>query len=115
MFNLKSPCVDCPFRRGLSERFKFGEARFEEIITATAFQCHRTVDYSEADLGERGKQGDNPQQCAGLMAVLARSGRYNAIMRAAMLWGYLDPKQLDPRNEAYSGIVEAHAAHCGGK
>jgi hypothetical protein len=60
--------------------------------------------------------GDRPQQCAGLMAVLAREQRTNNIMQVAERFGVLDLTTLDPKGEAYdnwSDVIEAHGrAYC---
>lgn len=113
MFDLKRPCVNCPFRRGLGSTFQLNPDRLDEIKTATAFQCHRTVDYDADDEDRDGRAGDRPQQCAGLMAVLAREERPNQIMQVAMLLGALDVSTLDPRAEAYSTWRDVCAAHEG--
>lgn len=115
MFDLKSPCADCPFRIGYGERFRLGEMRLREIMTAEAFQCHKTVDYSVTDDNgfEKPHAGDNPQQCAGLMAVLHRIDRPNTIMQIASRLGHLDLDAIDPRKEAYAGFLDALDAHMG--
>jgi hypothetical protein len=109
MFDLKSPCVDCPFRRGVGSRFALGRARLMEILGAKAFQCHKTVDYSANT--RKGRTGDKPQQCAGLMAVLWRERQPNLIMRVALATGHLDATELDPRNEAYASVAELMKEH----
>ena len=68
MFDLKRPCVNCPFRRGQGSRFGLDPERLRGIIEGVAFQCHKTVDYSRSGAG---RSGERPQQCAGLMAVLS--------------------------------------------
>lgn len=107
MFDLKRPCNNCPFRRGVGETFGFGQGRLQEIAEAVAFQCHKTVDYSENEP----LPGNRPQQCAGLMAILAREHQPNQIMQVAMRLGYLDPSEIDPDGEAYGSLHEAIAAH----
>lgn len=106
MFDLLRPCVNCPFRKGMGEKFQL--RRIDEIVRGGAFQCHKTVNYS--DDGEP-RQGKKPQQCAGLMALLWREGMPNQIMQVAIRLGYLDPSKLDPDNEAYLTIRKAKAAH----
>lgn len=73
-----------------------------------AFQCHKTSAFS--DDGEP-EAGPNPQQCAGLMAVLAREGEPNQIMQVAQRLGALDPGALDPLGEAYASWRDVLAAH----
>lgn len=113
MFDLKRPCRNCPFRKGQGSLFRLGGSRIDQIVSAAAFQCHKTVDYDHWE-DEAARSGDRPQQCAGLMAVLYRSERDNQIMQVAeRLLGY-DPGQLDPRSEAYDSIDQARAAHADG-
>ncbi len=107
MFDLKRPCVNCPFRRSAGEAFQLDADRLEEIRTGTAFQCHKTVDYS----GEQTAPGDRPQQCAGLMAVLRREGQENQIMQVAERLRAARFDDLDPRGEAYGSWAEVLEAH----
>jgi len=109
MFDLKRPCTTCPFRKG--QTFFLPPGRLEEIRRAEAFQCHNTVDYDHWE-NRKKRQGDRPQQCAGLMAVLHRSNQSNTIMQVAERLGHFDPTQLDPRKEAYSNwraVLRAHS------
>jgi hypothetical protein len=118
VFDLKRPCVTCPFRKGQGERFQLPRSRLTEIMNAQAFQCHKTVEYHDDyddDGEEQHSQGDKPQQCAGLMAVLHRAGMPNQMMRIAERLGSLDPDQLDPRGEAYESVGEVLAAHKGAR
>jgi hypothetical protein len=110
MFDLRRPCANCPFRKGVGETFQL--RRLHEIFRQDAFQCHRTVDYAHWN-DPRKRQGDKPQQCAGLMAVLAREGKPNTIMQVASRLGHLDLAALDPEHEAYdtwADVLRAHGA-----
>lgn len=107
MFDLKRPCVDCPFRKGQGESFALSMTRIMGIVRAPAFQCHKTVDYSE----DEPQPGIRPQQCAGLMAVLYREKKDNSIMQVAERMGEFDPSLLDPDGEAYGSLLEALEAH----
>jgi hypothetical protein len=109
MFDLLSPCVTCPFRKGQGSMFRLG--RLGEIRRAPAFQCHKTIDYS----GEEAAPGNMPQQCAGLLTVLWREGELNQIGRVAVRLGSLDPDKLDPRREAYESWDQVVAAHWTGR
>jgi hypothetical protein len=107
MFDLKKPCDTCPFRLGNFDDFDFCQERFEEIVNAPSFQCHKTVEYGEDEFGEPiTGQGDNPQQCFGLMSVLAKSGLENQIMQVAERLGCLDVSKLAESQETYSGVDE---------
>jgi len=114
MFKLKRPCSDCPFRKGNGERFALPDERIAGIVRADAFQCHKTVDYSIDDADENAavlRQGDKPQQCAGIMAILHREGLENQIMQVAERLGVLNPDELDPMGEAYDNLSDALTAH----
>lgn len=112
MFDLKRPCVNCPFRKGQGSLFELHPGRLREIRGATAFQCHKTVDY---DAPRAGRAGDRPQQCAGLMAVLHREDEPNQIMQVAERLGALDPTTLDPGGEAYASWADVLVAHIEGR
>lgn len=114
MFDLKRPCVNCPFRRGLGSTFRLHPDRLREIYRSPAFQCHKTVDYDNYEDRER-RAGDRPQQCAGLMAVLHRSGEHNQIMQLAERLTDFDPATVDPDREAYDSVDQATAAHVEGR
>ncbi len=114
MFDLKRPCVNCPFRKGQGSRFALDPERLQSIFDGVAFQCHKTVDYAEWDDPEK-RSGDRPQQCAGLMAVLHRSERHNQIMQLAERLSDFDPETVDPEGEAYDSIDQARAAHLDGR
>lgn len=112
MFDLLSPCKSCPFRKDTGHRFGLCRERIEEIADAPAFQCHATVDYSENEFGDEfHRQGDNPQQCAGLMSILISEDRPNTIMQVASRLNSLDFDKVDPRRLAYGSIEEAIETH----
>ena len=106
MFDRRRPCSNCPFRVGMGSLFRLTPDRLIEIREAPAFQCHKTVDYG----ADRARQGDRPQQCAGLMAVLLSEGAPNTIMQVGMRLGALDPARLDGAL-AYARWEDALAAH----
>lgn len=109
MFRLKRPCANCPFRRSMAKNFRLCPERLEEIRTASAFQCHKTVDYSGSEGGE-GKPGEKPQQCAGLMRVLHEEGQPNQIMQVAKrLIGY-DPSKIEAEDtfDSWDDVKKAH-------
>jgi len=112
MFDLKRPCTNCPFRKGKGEVFWFAQERLEEIFTATAFQCHKTVYYGSGEDGEETHSaGDRPQQCAGVMTVLRNENKLNDIMQVGSRLGALDLDALDPKKEAYQSFEEVFVAH----
>lgn len=113
MFDLKSPCKTCPFRKSNGKAFNLHADRITEIVNADAFQCHKTVEYGEDDEGNEIRGGgDNPQQCAGLMSILHREGRPNMIMQVAERLRHFNPDMLDPNGLAYDSIADALNDHC---
>lgn len=109
MFERKRPCANCPFRKGQGELYQLNEARLAEIFEAPAFQCHKTVDYNNHS-DPRKRQGNHPQQCAGLMAVLHADGVPNQIMQVAMRLSGFRPEDLD-LDVAYNSREAARLAH----
>lgn len=107
MFRLRKPCDNCPFTKGQGELFALGGDRLQEIFEAPAFQCHKTLAYN--DEGETEK-GDNPSQCAGLIALHFKERNSNAIIRAAMLLIDYNPVIIDASNvyDSYEQCVAAH-------
>lgn len=93
MFDMKRPCNNCPFREGQGKFYQLGKERCKEIFAATSFQCHKTVGYENFNSPMR--QGDKPQQCAGLMSLLSRAGEPNQIMQVGERLGCFDPNKLD--------------------
>lgn len=112
MFKLTRPCANCPFRKGMGARFRLPRLRLREIFRANAFQCHKTVDYGKFDDAEK-RQGDNPQQCAGLMSILHRDGQPNQMMQVGERLGAFNPSKLD-HTEVYKSRRSATAAHTKG-
>lgn len=106
MFDLKRPCANCPFTRTNADLFQLPPSRLDEIVSATAFQCHKTVDYSGGD----GRPGSKPQQCAGLMAVLHAVGRPNQIMQVAERLADFDPSSIKS-DDCFSSLEELYEAH----
>jgi len=85
------------------------QERLDEIFFAKAFQCHKTLPHESHGTAE----AENPQQCAGLMAILAKEKRPNVIMKIALATpSYtLDLDAFDPKNETYDSMEEAKEAH----
>lgn len=105
MFKLKRPCNNCPFTLGHGSLFRL--RRVQSIADGPAFQCHKTVDYSDDD---EPAPGDKPQQCAGLMAVLLNEGKPNQIMQVAERLGHFKPDEVE-RAGCYQSIADARRAH----
>lgn len=109
MFKLKRPCVDCPFKQGVGATFQLPVERLNEIMSAKAFQCHKTVDYS----GDGPRSGDKPSQCAGLVALQRNANIPNLITQAALSLIALDLSEYDPDGEAYQSLEQMYAEHGG--
>ena len=97
MFDLKTPCRQCPFRRSQAANHGLSAARIEEFATATAFQCHKTL-------------GGRAQQCAGAMAMLHDDGQPNQIMQVASRLIGFDAGTID-RSDTFPSVAAAIAAH----
>jgi HNH endonuclease len=52
MFDLKRPCKNCPFRKGVGETFAMPLSRLVQIKDAVAFPCHKTIDYGVSYIDE---------------------------------------------------------------
>lgn len=109
MFKLTSPCATCPFRRGMGPTMALAPGRIAEIAAAPAFQCHKTVDYDRFD-DPAARQGESPQQCAGLMSLLHRAGTPRQIMQVGQRLGHFDPGRLR-HGAVYASLAAAVRAH----
>lgn len=109
MFKLRTPCATCPFRKGVGETFQLPRLRLMEILRAQAFQCHKTVNYNDFD-DPLARQGEHPQQCAGLMSLLHRAGEPNQIMQVGERFRAFDPSKLT-HADVYDTIKDAIKAH----
>lgn len=105
------PCANCPFRVGMGHRFGISAERLEGFARATTFSCHNMT-------GVLGNRSDL-QPCAGLVAVLRREGRQNAMMaaieamRAFGVAGLPDLNRVDADGEAYASWADVLRAHAG--
>jgi len=72
------------------------------------------VDYDNFE-DVRLRQGEHPQQCAGLMAMLVRDPQYipTQIMQVAVRLKALDLSVLDPDREAFDTVEDAINHHSG--
>lgn len=78
MFNLKQPCVECPFVKGSMTNQSLSENRMKDIVNDIlvkdlSFQCHKTIKLSL----------DKHEHCAGAILYLERENKPNQIMRIA--------------------------------
>jgi hypothetical protein len=94
-FDLKTPCVQCPFRTDIQPFLRPERAR--EITRAVlkagqTFACHKTVRHDD--------EGDSvpsasEQHCAGALIMIERLGVPNQMMRIAERLGVYDYRKLD--------------------
>jgi len=112
-FDLRSPCGNCPFR---NDRHPFGlrADRVRSILgggkgraywPAVSFPCHQTIDYDRDDGGAT--VPPTAQQCAGVMIILVREGRFNDAMQIAHRLGMFDPAGLDMDAPVYATTEDA--------
>lgn len=56
---MKEPCKDCPFKKS-NTGYGLSKVKAQQILTAIThdgdFPCHKTLDYSEGNDGERTKR-----------------------------------------------------------
>lgn len=88
-FDLKKPCVDCPFVPGSSTNTTLSEGRIEGIVydishNDMSFTCHKTLDLPSPD----------QQHCAGAMIYLEKQNNPNQVMRIAERFGVYDRTKL---------------------
>jgi len=119
MFDLKKPCSNCPFTKSHGPAFGLDAGRIMEIVTASAFPCHKTVDYDATSDSVEGDEepetkykSKGPIQCAGLMSILTKVNMPNQIMQVAERMGYLTCADLDG-SDTFDTIEELLDAHAG--
>jgi hypothetical protein len=117
-FDLRKPCVQCPFRPG---GVLLNGPRAQEIADAVTigdvtFTCHKTIsgEHLELDDGEeRYNPGRGDQMCAGAIALIRKTGAANQMLQIAERLGLCDPNRLSPEAEgmiyeSVEAMVEAH-------
>lgn len=88
-FDLKTPCIDCPFIKGSRTNVSLRKGRIEGIIDDLrkdmSFICHKTIDKPQRE----------QQHCAGALIFLEREDRPNQMMRIAERLGLYVREDLD--------------------
>jgi len=89
MFNLKTPCKDCPFVKDSLTNETLHENRLKDIVHDLEnnghFFCHKTIDYTKGEHGEKFKPKQGNELCAGSLLYMKREGidtQYLKVMRA---------------------------------
>jgi hypothetical protein len=90
-FDLKKPCLKCPFKKDTLKGW-LGKERSEGIINHLLeddghFTCHETI--------KHGKQKINEQHCAGAMILLEKNNHPNQAMRIAERLRLYNRHELD--------------------
>lgn len=95
MFNMKSPCKNCPFRTDCPKGW-LGRRRAAQIAGSLergeSFHCHETTESDD----EGGKYpGEQSQACAGATIVLEKLNQPTQMMRICEGLGDYDPRKMD--------------------
>ncbi|WP_144472957.1 hypothetical protein [Bacillus pumilus] len=98
-FDIKKPCVDCPFLED-SRTFKtLSKNRLKGIIKDirddSSFTCHKTLELPSAE----------QQHCGGALIFLEREESPNQIMRIAERIGLYDHHSIDMNCEVITDEV----------
>lgn len=122
-FDLRKPCVDCPFRKDALKGW-LGEDRAQEIADALTrndqtFACHKTVNHHESEVEEGDIDQDeldaelgDRQHCAGAIAMVEAEGARNAMLQISERLGIRDPDRVTAEGRALSfDSAEKFVAH----
>lgn len=103
LFDVKKPCVDCPFRKDGIMLESLSDGRIEEILTNVLeedgfFSCHKTIDYSDENF--RRLQNGN-HFCAGALIAIEKADKTlaNRNTRLGRIFGIYDPANLSGHDE----------------
>lgn len=96
--DLKTPCVNCPFRKNIEPFLRKERAR--EISSALmqdkSFQCHKTIDLPNS----------KHQHCAGAMIMLEKIERPNQMMRISERLGLYDRSKLKMDEDVFDDFQD---------
>lgn len=112
-FDLKRPCVDCPFLRDKAflTRARARSIATDVLVAGKTFSCHKTLDYSNADDDGGPADTKHTQHCAGALIMCEKAGRPNQMMRIAERLGMYDASKLDLTAEVYRNPADMAAGH----
>lgn len=112
MYNLKTPCKDCPFSKGSTMGASLHPDRVPSIIEDLlsddhkVFTCHKTIDYAALDewLDEDESDGafktqPGNEMCMGSLIYLQKVGRPHISQRMAYALGLLDYDEVQKQFE----------------
>lgn len=112
-FDLRKPCVDCPFRKDALPGW-LGAERSQEIADALltedkTFACHKTVEHHEQEVEEGDIDQDeldaslaDRQHCAGAIAMVEAEGAANSMLQISERLGIRDPDRVTDEGRALS-------------
>lgn len=115
MFNLKTPCKNCPFRTDCPQGW-LGTRRAAQIANALEsdqfFPCHETTD---SDDEGSACVVQKTQACAGATVLLEKLNLPNQMMRICEGLGDYDPKKMDMEAPVFGDFDEFIEHHTPGK
>lgn len=107
-YELKSPCLNCPFRNDIQFQLDDGRVReIEESLNRASFPCHKTVNYTSD--GET-EIGPDAQHCAGALILLEKLECPSQMMRIAERLGMYDRKKLNMDAPVFDSFDEMNEA-----
>lgn len=114
--NLRQPCADCPFVRGVGARMQLHPARVRELATAETFACHKTVDYTENEDDDPHADGATEGDCTGASwcagHLLFREHNPSQMMRITeRLRMGLDYSKLGGRERVHTSVADMLEDH----
>lgn len=110
-FNLKAPCLDCPFRSDIRPYLR--RARAEQIVRdleRMTFACHETV-HCPQPRDKRSRFSDrNQHHCAGALILMHKADRQGDLQQIAERMGLYDRSELRMDAPVYHTFEEMIAA-----
>jgi hypothetical protein len=82
-FALKRPCPHCPFREDVPGFLREDRAAgiAYDVLSGLSFDCHKTVDWVEAEGGAARPDTSEARHCAGACIFLEQQDAPNQMMR----------------------------------
>lgn len=97
---MKSPCLNCPFRKDI-EKGWLGSDRMTEILESDTFVCHKTTGKDIED-----SENKHRKQCAGFMLI--QGERSQAVRIAKVLKIDLELKGKELIFESKKDCIKHH-------
>jgi hypothetical protein len=93
IFTQKSPCVTCPFVKGVERHAPAMQASYASYFlhpVGVTFPCHKSVPKDD-DRTTWSAWREGQVICAGGLIFAAKQGRQNSLVRLAVDQGWYDP------------------------